>query len=232
MEATADALADNWSSLGAAAALAAASFAREARTDRGLADLPGPLAAAARALRDAAERAGAGVRAGAAPRWGPAAAADGPMQRETAKRRAAAGSSLRSPGRRVAIFTTASLPWMTGTAVNPLLRAAYLAADDPTRAVTLHVPWLPRRDQDAVFPDGAPRFDTPAAQAAWVKAWVKARTGLPCDFELDFYAGRYAPEKGSILPVGDPSASVAPGDADVAVLEEPEHLTWYHHGAR
>ena len=104
-------------------------------------------------------------------------------------------------------------------------------------------------------------------------------------FQVKFYPGRYAAEKGSILPVGDltqyipdeevrslpspplpspsqdtpslaPSAPPPPtppfplwserlghffsGDfpevrefplqADVAVLEEPEHLNWFHHG--
>lgn len=37
--------------------------------------------------------------------------------------------------------------------------------------------------------------------------------------------GKYFPALGSILPVGDVTAAVPPEDADVAILEEPEHVS-------
>ena len=110
---------------------------------------------------------------------------------------------LRQPGRHVTIVTTAALPWMTGTAVNPLLRAHYLAEQGVQRAVTLVVPWLGKADQEIVYP-ASKTFDTPEQQEAYVRAWVEERTGKSSEhFKLAFYPGRYAPEKGSILPVGD-----------------------------
>ncbi|KAG2452291.1 hypothetical protein HYH02_003315 [Chlamydomonas schloesseri] len=141
------------------------------------------------------------------------------------------GSSLREPGRQVAIVTTASLPWLTGTAVNPLLRAAYLASSGGDRKVTLVLPWLSQADQQRVFPADV-SFNTPEEQEEFVRQWARNRTGLPCNFKVAFYPGRYAAEKGSILPVGDITTVIPDHEADVAVLEEPEHLNWYHHGRR
>lgn len=88
----------------------------------------------------------------------------------------------------VSIFTTASLPWMTGTAVNPLFRAVYLAKDEE-REVTLVIPWLSLKDQECVYPDKM-RFNSPSDQQKYIYEWLEDRTGFPSRFDIRFYPGK------------------------------------------
>lgn len=88
----------------------------------------------------------------------------------------------------IAIFTTASLPWMTGTAVNPLFRAAYLSIGGD-RKITLVVPWLSLRDQERVYPSNT-TFIIPSQQEKYIRQWLEERTGLKFNFTLQFYPGK------------------------------------------
>ncbi|XP_022745982.1 digalactosyldiacylglycerol synthase 1, chloroplastic-like isoform X2 [Durio zibethinus] len=132
--------------------------------------------------------------------------------------------------RHVAIVTTASLPWMTGTAVNPLFRAAYLAKSAKQK-VTLLVPWLCRSDQELVYPNYL-TFGSPEEQENYIRNWLEERIGFKADFKISFYPGKFSKERRSIIPAGDTSQFIPSKDADIAILEEPEHLNWYHHGKR
>ncbi|XP_008799709.2 digalactosyldiacylglycerol synthase 1, chloroplastic [Phoenix dactylifera] len=130
----------------------------------------------------------------------------------------------------VAIVTTASLPWMTGTAVNPLFRAAYLAKS-AEQDVTLVVPWICKSDQELVYPNGM-TFSSPEEQEVFIRNWVEERVGFKADFKISFYPGKFSKERRSIIPAGDTTQFIPSREADIAILEEPEHLNWYHHGKR
>ncbi|GLT94805.1 hypothetical protein SLE2022_125260 [Rubroshorea leprosula] len=132
--------------------------------------------------------------------------------------------------RHVAIVTTASLPWMTGTAVNPLFRAAFLAKSEKQK-VTLLVPWLCKSDQELVYPNKV-TFSSPEEQESYIRNWLEERIGFKSDFRISFYPGKFSKERRSIIPAGDTSQFIPSKDADIAILEEPEHLNWYHHGKR
>jgi len=128
----------------------------------------------------------------------------------------------------ITIVTTASLPWMTGTAINPLLRAAYLAKAG--KRVTLAVPWIHPSEQALIFPAGL-QFETPEEQEAHVRKWLQERAGIrSADFTILFYPGRYNNYHRSILPLGDITRFLDERESDICILEEPEHLTWYYHG--
>lgn len=138
-------------------------------------------------------------------------------------------SDLRDINRRIWIITTACLPWMTGTSINPLLRAAYLAKDRPNGKVTLLVPWLPLNEQHNIFSPSV-RFNSPQEQKDFVINWLIEDAKLPNVVEkldIRFYTGTYHDEYHSIFPMGDLSALIPDDEADICVLEEPEHLNWY-----
>ena len=62
--------------------------------------------------------------------------------------------------------------------------------------------------------------------------WSRDRVGFAPRVKIACYPGRYATDMGSIMPVGDITLRAPKGSRDVAILEEPEHLCWYHPGAR
>ena len=191
----------------------------------------------------------------------------------------------------IAIVTTAALPWLTGTAVNPALRAAYLW--ERGHDVTLLVPWVVESDQEKIFLNAEDRFRSEAEQLVAVKRHIGKRVPfevrwgdergdggggdgdgdgedgghrlhvvfyagtslalvgklLTCGFCVSIHAfsisyflpsrctldqialGKYSPALGSIIPTQDIQPLV-PRSTACIVLEEPEHLTWYHSGRR
>jgi hypothetical protein len=163
-------------------------------------------------------------------------------------------SDLLVPGRYIHIVTTAALPWMTGTAVNPLLRAAHLyrrtqqlntvtndananSDADPTDPsshhtttswVTLVIPWLElAEDQQELYQQV---FENQQAQEEYIRNWLRdsAKMEDAADgLNLVFYPARYHSGLGSVFAMGDIISNLPPHELDVCLLEEPEHVNWF-----
>jgi len=132
----------------------------------------------------------------------------------------------------ILIVTTAALPWMTGTAVNPLLRAAYMTIGrrEAGGSVTLMLPWLERsQDQKEVYgPDKV--FDTPEEQETYIRNWLRESAKMPVpseELKIKWYAAWQNKAENSVYSMGDITALIPQEDVDICILEEPEHLNWY-----
>lgn len=127
------------------------------------------------------------------------------------------------------IVTTASLPWMTGTAVNPLLRAAYLQLGREARKVTLMLPFLETKDdQERVY--GGRVFETPQDQEDHVRGWLRESAKMEeaaSNLNIAWYPARQEQAENSIYSMGDITALIPADEVDICILEEPEHLNWY-----
>ena len=141
-------------------------------------------------------------------------------------------TDISDKSKRIWIVTTASLPWMTGTAVNPLLRAAYMLEGrrEAGGSVTLMLPWLERKeDQDAVYGQGK-TFDTPEQQEEYIRGWLKNSAKMDDASEhlnIRWYTAWQNKAENSLYSMGDIVASISEDEVDIMVLEEPEHLNWY-----
>jgi hypothetical protein len=144
------------------------------------------------------------------------------------------------PPRRYWIVTTAALPWMTGTAVNPLLRAAYLSQrnrrllqeqqQNPTNeatmstTVTLVLPWLeyPEDREKLYGPQWAAPNKTCEDQEAFIRKWLAKSARMPLEaadpsqggITIQWYPARYHASLSSIFALGDLCELIPPIDVD------------------
>ena len=143
-------------------------------------------------------------------------------------------SDLSRGGRQIWIVTTAALPWRTGTAVNPLLRALALIQTKQHSLVALVIPWLAdEAHRQKLYGMHASDLTTPAAQTEFIRQYCldkcNATPEMVEQLHIQYWEGSYNPGLGSIFPTQDICSLIPNSQADVAILEEPEHLNWFRH---
>lgn len=106
------------------------------------------------------------------------------------------------------IVTTGALPWMTGTAVNPLLRAAYLSNGrrEAGGSVTLMLPWVERpSDQKRIY-GSENRFATPEDQEEYIRGWLRDTANMKMaseELNIRWYTAWQEVLENSLYSMGD-----------------------------
>lgn len=133
-----------------------------------------------------------------------------------------AKTDLSDKTKNIWIVTTAALPWMTGTAVNPLLRAAYMCAGraEAGGSVTILLPWLERNaDQIRVYGEGR-AFKSRGEQEKFVRNWLRdtAGMGVPStELRIRWYTAWQERAENSIYSMGDITSLIPEDEADICV---------------
>eukprot|EP01084_Bolivina_argentea_P161965 281875_1 len=143
-----------------------------------------------------------------------------------------ASSDLALSQQRIWIVTTASLPWMTGTAINPLLRAAELTSNRENGAVTLVVPYVEPKGQRELLQNSEDSHYvlTEAEQEQGIRNWLKeaGKTNAANRLRILFYPAYFSLKLASLFPFGNISKLMVRHGAskkDICILEEPERLS-------
>lgn len=138
-------------------------------------------------------------------------------------------ADLSDKSKHIWVITTAALPWMTGTAVNPMLRAAYLCEAGHEK-VTIMLPWLERsRDQEKLYGQ-KDRFVSQEDQEQFLREWLRETALLPKAstlLDIRWYTAWQETLENSVYAMGDITGLIPDDEADIGILEEPEHLNWY-----
>mmetsp|Transcript_103157 Transcript_103157/g.290220 ORF Transcript_103157/g.290220 Transcript_103157/m.290220 type:complete len:488 (-) Transcript_103157:44-1507(-) len=137
-------------------------------------------------------------------------------------------SDLSGHDRSVTIYTTAAIPWLTGTAVNPLMRALHLAQNGFN--VHLVLPWLADAGQQREL-FGNTSFADSKEQEGAVLRWI-ASQDLPLPERLSFlwYDAAYISAAGGLYPRSLLEALPENHSVDIFIAEEPEHLSTFQTG--
>lgn len=141
-------------------------------------------------------------------------------------------TNIADKSKNIWIVTTASLPWMTGTAVNPLLRAAYLSTGRKAAggSITLMLPWVERDEDQKRIYGKEKMFESPQDQEQFVRTWLRDTANMKEaseDLKIQWYTAWQEVLENSLYSMGDLIGLIPEDECDICVLEEPEHLNWY-----